>query len=843
MKKWLLLLLTMMLPSLAWAQTPTVGENGECPESFADYLRENDELAYSIIEDLPLFQKSQGDLLVTIPEPVTVGMRTQLNQAFIEDNRILVGVQKPERGYVCGWAPRRFILENGFRPMRVTEFNPNSPNNKQDIEVDGKIIEVENPLYLKALLRSNAATDSTDANPRRVELYDSPLGNRRKALDVGIFNLYFVYKIYQAPNSSKRWFFIAGPNPVDKKTTAGWVPEDSMFAWETQVSLYFNDQTTGTNIYTTNIGLIEKDESKILAGHPRTESIEPASSNIARFPILTHINKPYDPEDIGERETRYQIGFFGESCDEDTGKCTSAQDTLENMSENVLAGNRFRNVDILYLMDNTRSMSPYFKAVVTGVQEATKQMNTGDEENGVNLRFAAATYGDFTKKAETPDVETLEFEVVANFADYGETEHLDQLTATANDYFKDAAYADLPEAGSAALIRAASDLNWSESAGVKIVVWIGDHGDRQDESLTARLEQAAKLFSENGIMLNAINVAGNFDETYNANFIAEANTINAKLIEGLNSEDSSKDSDPLFDARSNQDTVRLAYDDETKSSTQESVAQTKELVVSSILEINQEALALAKILQDAFEGKRARAEDISRTFPKARLGSIAMALQQSGYDQDTIDRISNEQQLMIEGWVLYREDLENFDFWINIPENNMRDFQRVIGSACAAFQTGNIEGPLEDAMINLATRMSGDKVDVSRIAEQSVAEILVRYLFIPKEYFGSYLDYSPKDIVELWREIRATGRHDQREALYRPVCESAYLLDMVIDGKRINDPDRSLIPDDLGYNFTVKEGQMRDFSWAWNSSSGITYYYIPADYLPGRIKRYQEIAE
>ena len=818
---------------------PAVDINGECPEEFSKYLSENDELAYSVIENLPLFRTHDGDTLVKIPANVTVGMRKQLNQSFIESDRILVGIAKPKEGYVCGWAPRRFVLEEGFRPLKVTEVSPDSPNNVQMLEIKDKVVEVENPLFLKALLRSNAATDNEGTNAKRVTLYDSPAGNRKVIADVGIFSLFYVYKIHTTNNG--RWFFVAGISPTDTKTTAGWIPEDSMFAWETQVSLYFNRQTTGTDIYSTRIGLAKKNDTLVMAGHPRTKQIEPEDSNIARFPILTHFNLPYEDEDIGQRETRYQIGFFGESCDEITGVCKSAKESLEEMSENVRAGNQFRHVDILYLLDNSKSMSPYFDAVVSGVREATSQMDLSDDSD-VKVRFAAATYGDFLTKANPPLIDDLEFSVVADFADYGQTRHLAKLTdlAKSNTFFKDSAYKDLPEAGSAALIKAVDSLNWSETAGTKLIVWIGDHGDRQDESLKSSLSEAAKLFHKSSLMINAINVAGNFNATHNANFISQANVVNSQLIDLSTKNQNSDDANALFNARKNQEPVRLAYDTGQTATTSESVAATKKLVIENVAEINQEALALAKILKDAFEGRLANEADIKKAFPKARLGQLALALSQAGYDEETIKRISREEQLMTGGWVSYREEIENFDFWINVSSDHMDDFQKVISSACEAFQTGKIEGPLEDAMINLARNLSGDRYDAIS-SEETIAEVLVKYLFIPKEYFGSYLDYSPSDIVELWREVRASGKHELRKELYKPVCESAYLLDLVNRDQRVDDPDRDLIPDELGYHFSVEDDKIRDFNWVWGSSSGVEFYYIPASYLPGRIKRYREI--
>jgi hypothetical protein len=826
-----------------------VEKDGTCPAEFGESLASSENpFAFALLSSPPLFTGPTGTSEVVLPENVEIRFKERLSQSKSESGRTLIGISKKgETGYYCGWTESPFLLRDGLKKMKVTEYHRivgtdrGNQFAKQVIKINGETKEIENPLELKALLRSNpkAASEGDIDSARRVAIYDRPVGSKRKIADVGIFSIFRVFAAYEI--GDEYWFFVGGDDFLKPGSIAGWIPQSSMFPWESQVSLYFNENKTGTAIYANNIALVEENDNAVLGRHPGSSDLEPLESNIARFPILAHINRPYEEDDIGSRETKYQIGFFGESCDGDGESCRSGQDALAEMSENILKQKNFRNIDILYVLDNSKSMSPYFSAVVDGVREATRKLDLDNDENEAKVRFAAAVYGDFLEKSENPDINNLEFEVVANFAAPGEVSHLKKLTDKAdnNDYFKDGAYKDIPEAGSAALIRSISDLNWSSNSGSKLVIWIGDHGDRQDESLDTRIETAAKGFFENGIKINAINVAGNYRENINGHFIGQAKSIRKK-IDALAS--TSEDSEGgIFDPSIKTETVRLAYDAGATATTTESVNRTKDLIVESVTNINQEALAAADVLQQAFEGKLVKVADIKKNYPNARLDEIQLALKLQGYDEAAIKRISQEKQLMTEGWVLYQEDKNNFDFWINIPGETMRDFQRVVRTSCEAFGKGSVRDELEDAMINLAQKMSGDRVTTDDLSGMAVSEIIVRYLFIPKEYFGSFLDYTPDQIVEEWKTKRAEGDHEGLRNIYEPICKSSYLIETVIDGKRLNDERLISASDDDGYYYKTSKDNLRDFTWTWNSSSGEDYYYIPSSYLPGEIARYRKI--
>lgn len=837
-------LFALSVPALS--QDLVVEKDGTCPPEFGKTLVESEyPYAFALLSSPPLFTGATGTSEVVLPDNVKIKYKERLSQSKSESGRTLIGIpKKGESGYYCGWTESPFLLRSGLKKMKVTEYHRivgtdrGNQFAKQTITIKGKTKDIENPLELKALLRSNpkASSKSDIDSARRVAIYDRPVGNKKKIADVGIFSIFRVFAAYET--GGEHWFFIGGDEFLKPEAISGWIPQSSMFPWESQVSLYFNENKTRTSIYANNIALVEENEKAVLGSHPGAGNLEPQESNIARFPILAHINRPYEEDDIGSRETKYQIGFFGESCDGDGQGCKSGQDALAEMSDNILKQKNFRNIDILYVLDNSRSMSPYFSAVVDGVKEANAALNLSNEETEAKVRFAAAVYGDFKAKADIPDIKNLEFEVVANFAQPGEVDHLEKLANT-DDYFKDGAYKDIPEAGSAALIRSISDLNWSKNSGTKLVIWIGDHGDRQDASLTQRLDTAAKGFFDNGIKINAINVAGNYQKTINNHFIQQAKDLRMKIAELASSSDEGEGG--IFDASNDDETVRLAYKEGGTATTKESVKLTKDLIVESVSNINQEALAAADILQQAFEGKLVKVKDIKRNYPNARLNEIQLALKLQGYDEAAIKRISQKKQLMTEGWVLYQEDKDNFDFWINIPGKNMRDFQSVIRTSCEAFGKGSVRDELEDAMINLAQKMSGDRVTTDDLTGMSISEIIVRYLFIPKEYFGSFLDYTPDEIIEEWKAKRAEGDHDGLKNIYEPICKSSYLIKTVIDGKRLNDERLITASDDDGYYYKSPKDNLRDFTWTWNSSSGENYYYIPSSYFPGEISRYRKI--
>lgn len=828
---------------------PTVESNGECPQAFIDFLASTPDrrFAYSAVEGLNLFRTTTSDELVRLPEGTEVTMREQLEQAQTVGGRILVSTKDDTGlpGHICGWAPADLVLESGFSPLLVNELNFDSPNREMTVRIaqrDGttRTETFENPLQMKMLLRSNpeAKTVSSSAGPRSVPIFDSPFGFRNEITTVAIFSIFYVYDKVTLDGSD--WYFIGGNEPVkDSNSIAGWVHEDFVFQWETQVSLYFDeDRISEADIYARRDLLARQDKGGIIGFHPRledgSESIEPLGSNIARFPILNH-------DKVNEDVSVFNVGFFGSACGRNSDDCISGQEALAQSSTIIQEAREFSNIDVLFVIDNSKSMSPYFASVVDGVKDAVQSF----EGNQSNLRVAAAVYGDFTRKSDNPSVSDLEWTIVSGFPEAGDLSGLEKLNrlASSNRFFADAAYKDLPEAGSAALVKALSDsgLRWREDA-LKQVIWIGDHGDRRDDSLVKRLDTAARLYAENGVLLNAINVAGNYNELVNGTFIETADLLSAEVRKRADAQLKAVKGDSssgVYEGNT-QSVVRLAYDAATAGNSQESIARTRVLVKENIQSIHQEALAIQDVLMSIYGGKVVTSSEIQKEFPMARLGQINDALKLAGYDEGTIRRISEQQQTMIPGHVAYQKELQNFRFWINIPGTQVEDLYKVMDATCDAFDQGNVESRVEDAMISLVSNLSGD---VIYDRELTIGEMLVKYLFIPHEYFGTYLDFRPDQIQDVWNDVRLRGDPIEIRNVYEPICKSAYLLQTVLDDQRVSDPVDSYLYSENGYGFEAKTPDhlsgpaIRDFDWLWASTSGIDFYFVPAEYFPGKIVR------
>jgi hypothetical protein len=160
-------------------------------------------------------------------------------------------------------------------------------------------------------------------------------------------------------------------------------------------------------------------------------------------------------------------GETATTCRAGTSGCVSGSKTVDELGVIGDAANKVSNFDILFVIDNTKSMRDYIKAAISGANRAAGEILKRGEERG-QVRFAGALYGDYKVPQEiTPD--KMDFNLF-NFRPHGDLNSIEALAKVPQ--YGDA-LGDLPEAGLAGLVRAIGEARWSREAGIKMVVWIG----------------------------------------------------------------------------------------------------------------------------------------------------------------------------------------------------------------------------------------------------------------------------------------------------------------------------------------------------------------------------------
>lgn len=638
------------------------------------------------------------DVAVTSQIPMHTRIRkvrsTEFRMLFVTTRKVLDGRQ------VCGW----ISLASDAPDALSMDARPVPVDNLVDWTdpVSGKTKRLKNPLPLKALLRSNPEREYDSAT--RVKIYDKPSIASRSRTDASVYGIYYIYSERLLDNG-ELWYWVAGEHPFDATPFSGWVPDTQVIIWGSQLSVYFNEQTRGTDIYASRdhairgdtegrIGSRPKDFAERTIGFP-VDSVN-AANNIARFPIIEEVGSP-----DGSERSIYRIGFFGD--DKEIGK----------QSDRSKIQVRVRNIDVLFVLDNTESMTEYFASVVAAVRNSTERIRLINESRGydVNVKYAAALYGDYLDQSTNPYGE-MEFEIAAELGPPGYTEHLKKLTRRAEQgaVYRDPVFRDRAEAGLAGLKLAIENLDWTPDTAFKVVVWIGDHGSRNagdNESIT--LSDMIDVMTDNKVLLLPINVSGRYDSYWNSRFIEQGNRLAS--IRNLS--------------------TKVAHQGVQSND----YASAQEYIEASIATTYVASLTASISIRDnqSTETTLARNDLLNLNIPAAEadVRNMSTAICELAFGSEGCENLKSKGQFMAEGYVSFDEQLDNYSFWVNLTDQHLEALRGVLSRTCVSFDRGRVKRSLENAMLAVQRSMSSD---LEYSSDMAIGEYLRRFLFLPAKH-------------------------------------------------------------------------------------------------------------
>lgn len=812
---------------ISFAQEVTISLNGDCPQQ--EFPLQNED-SISLIPAPNLYTGPFTDTEVNPNATGLIDIQTRFRTLLIEGNRVLIKSWKPLMNGqpICGWASDEDLLI-GSEPLKVSQSRRESIHKTMLYQsASGETVQIDNPLPLKALLRSNPEFDKGDA--QKVNIYSEPDLNAPVRTQASVFGIYLIFKERHFEANKKvdfsqaklgegvslrdvrqTWYFIAGEDPRYKTPFSGWVADHNVLLWESQLSVYFNEQPQGSEIYVDKESAMRGDTSRAIARRP-ADYAPREKSNIARFPVLLEEASSPDAE-----QSIYRVGFFGNSC-KPGQQCGTAEQALEDISEMGDMQQRVRKVDMLFVLDNTLSMTEYFPYVVQAIRNSADRIQRINEDEGfdVEVKYAAAVYGDYMNVDAS--LSMLQFDIIADLASPNYTAHLDRLTdlAETRSYFRDA-LADTPEAGLSGVAMGAEKLNWTSA--FKVLIWIGDHGSRDGAQAAFTPKAVKRILEEKGILVIPINVRGRFDQVWNNKFIDQGDAISRAGFETI-----------------------LTYGNDLK----EDYTQTQELIESTIGNMYKSAILASSAIRDGTDTKsasyRSAVSELDIPSADSELNKISDTILEIVFGKAGMKNVVQQGQFMAEGYVKYENQLRNFDFWVNLDQDQLEILKRVMELTCKGFERSAIRQNIEKAMLMVTTTMGGERYR----SNIPVGQFLRRYLFLPAKYFSSILENTPDEIEERWLRAREEdARNNGLGATRRiadPICRSAVYLENTYNDKRIINPEVNLIRTasvsantSSAYSWTVDQSALQDFNWKWNQGGENNYYYIPVHFLPTRV--------
>jgi len=713
---------------------------------------------------------------------------------------------------ICGGVATRDIL-----PRNTNSADARKVANTIEWEnpKTGKLEILQNNTPHKIILKSNPS-DESDAT--KVSLYDKPDESSRIRTGATVFGVFYYYD-ERIDENGEDWYWIAGETPRQPTEFSGWIPGKHALFWESQISIYYNDEDTDANIYATPESAENFDSEQILAAKP-SDYVERSSGpdvvsdeNIARFPVLNE--EPLMEESKIGGKSLYRVGFFADS------------DQVQDSSVRAKNQGLIKNVDMVFLLDNTLSMTKYFPYVVEGVQNSTSLINNYNADQGLDIevRYGAALYGDYLSDEALPG--DIQFEVIADFSYAGYAKHFNRLVdiAEGNDYFEDELN-DRPEAGLAGIVEAINQMQWSDSSQFRVLVWIGDHGSREvGNSETVDIEQVIDAVNANNVMVLPINVSGQFDAKWNKEFVRQGDIIAGTRGVG---------DSPLA--------TRIAYESDGTEDFNNTLSFIEEVVIGTYTTsvVVSESVQTGGTITETIS----RRQDLLDLIPAGKTDVVAMSsvLCEMVFGESGCQTVRTKGQFMTEGFVTFDEQQRNFDFWINLTYPQLEGLALALRSLCKGFEQNNIVTNLESAMVGIQTTFGGDAYR----SDIPIGKYLRRHIFLPAEHFPSILESTPDDINELWELARdldtRNNTTDETQRIARPVCKSAALLSLALQNKRLIDPANDLVLNEArnsinSYSWKpIGNDRVLDFNWDWAQGGNNSYYYLPVNFFPENVE-------
>ncbi|NPU13068.1 VWA domain-containing protein [Bradyrhizobium sp. 83002] len=854
-----LVLTTRLLPSAQAQERPPVNEAGACPDQ-ATLERLNPALASGSAVDL---QKRIGSpARANIPlyrSPALADPKVQTTPlGYDDDVEVLLGtvlgqdgpaLVRRSRDRICGWLNAREIQQSSepLLLIQVPGFNAELDRRKLPNELRARII-VKNRL------------DRNTGYGQRAPLFQAPFdgpepseAERRGSL--GYFEVLSVFEVRRANGNRCRIFNeegcflrVGSASQVRGSVvtrTNGWVLGKDVEIWPSALAVYYGRGKQGIKIHKTEpsarIGTPFADRGAVLdplAFQPEGAFQEPKDVNVIRFPVIrgTPYGATIPPRPGADPPSYvYEVVFSGQACIEGNQGCIPEPQVKQEVARLGLTVKRASNIDVLFVVDATESMGPYFKAVVAAIRARVNQVAA---KGDLQLRYSIALYGDYNEKVNGG----LDFYAIP-FSQANDLTGLDRLQSAGS--FEDI-HKDKPEAPFAALERAIATANWTSEGSQRLVIWIGDHGNRKLG--THRTNGGFDVTEERSA--NHVTAAiKNIDDRFR-NLAVNQGTLASGAagsktrfvaLQVLGGGGRAATQDDYFKKfREDADAISSALGERVF----------KTIPAASNMNVQAEVDALAQkigdqILQniDATAAVRdAVAGALSGDMSKLQSGGAPPALlardflTQMGFSPEKLAELGRRIQLVRNGFV-YQSGGRDPDlrYWLGVRRPEFNDIRSRATALCENLRYSDRIGYVEESIEKLIKSVTFS----DRRPNETMKEFYARIFSVPAERISTMLEGTPEEFLRRWRGDRTatamttteTAAQFQNRVL-SGVCRSAFLLSMVGNNQAVENPGQDII-------FSNNQAQVRPtvspkaFDWRWISSDARSeWFFVPLEYLP-----------
>ena len=676
-------------------------------------------------------------------------------------------------------------------------------------------------ITLKAVVHSLGGGGAT------IPLYATPEKEAKKLRHLQQFEILDVFAWEEdpatknLPPSRKKFYYLLGRKGASglAPEILGWAYGDDIAIWSTRMAAFWTGK--GGKGYERPRG-----RGAVLLKGP--VGIPDAGNTITRkYPVLTtlpdnrrltRIARQKSSKEILRQIEDVRLVVPGQACRDREGKQCIPPEQLEALKARIQAKKRELNkIDIVFLIDGTRSMTRYFAPVARGVRDFVNNLQVDED---IQIRVAASIYGDYRGSASGRNA--VQYERVVARHDPIDTNDIDALVERAQEGYLRDPQRDKLEAPFAAILQTlADDTRWGEHEGFRYLVHIADHGNRligegahvnltRGHEETVSLDDVVKALRRRHIAYVPIAVRGDGPGEARRRFRQQAREIVKKL--GAYGR-------------------ALQVVEGGPEITAEEVRRFLELTIK----VRREALDRLALIQTCHEYEDIK--DPEACVAAVEKGGTFIAQLATAFLERTaigkeMAEVSGYVQRTLPVWVPpFQNGKQVIDFWLMLEPEKTQALAKFTQELCKTFRPGNLsqgQKILKDALEETLGFASGDD-------SGSPSEILRRQLFIPgwavSDLFGK-----PWKTLNDYIQQTMTGRPDLVEKWNRHFCRKAYLLRGVSEGdKRLEDENLLTCEydeDEQHSLCTTPSNNVRKFKWFYDFGNRQRFYFIPLRYLP-----------
>jgi len=665
-------------------------------------------------------------------------------------------------------------------------------------------VSKENPVYQKVTLRNDWKTGNPTAAGRRlpqeVDFLDAASPTATSIRNTRISEIFFVFG-RRVAGGNGYLLLGADPNWAPNRPEAsikGWVLEAHCTRWNSRVAVYYNQANRANR----DRVVIFPDEDKA--------SRYASDGKVIPGTILAQ-------ESSAPRRLRYDESRF--PIVDQKGPLLKIAFIASGNSRQINEGQQLiydlRNIQILFVIDATTSMQPYFDAVQQAIRESRNAMSPSER---AQYHFAVAVYRDYADGTEMA-------QVIANFDDERSLSKLATVPARSNR-----ADHDYPESVYTGIIYAVRNVKWNPRY-FKAVVVIGDHGNHPTEEQVARFElkdaieeqpdSTAKAVADvldptdgtskfGPILFHAINVNVRKDWIrYNDLFMAQMDEVLDLTKHGAPDKDKQQ--------RHGMGSVaRLGVDDPGDASRAKD--QVKKAIASAFAGTNKAAEILTNVIDTGGCGPSTSAVD----------GDVFFGTQACSFLMDSVKRVGwippekGYSQISEEGWLLSEKANQKLvEPWVWMSRRDVFSFVGFLSGVLTAAQHA------ERAADVIAQTVSAATGDVLH-KEESLADYVRRAFQLPFRN-DMILRYTPDELQKKLLNERSFQEQFQKE-----IGRSLERLSLALAEQNADVP----LTWDSGKGRWMKPpvGQILT-EQRWAASLGLEQYgWFPLSYLPGGLE-------